>query len=424
MKKKKLVIILVIILILVALLAFKIFLSSKNNFKTVSVANAVKKNLVQFISLSGNIKANEFEEIALPSTQKVLDILISEGQEVTKGQALLKLDAYDLENQSKKIKINLQIANKELEKLKDAENNTTKKNMDNSVKLAKLALQNAESKYEDAKRRHEQNIKLYNAGFLSKEEFETSKSNLNDLEINVTNMELNLDNAENSLKDFDDRIYQQEKQMEIYNADLENLQRNIANSNIRANINGKIVRLGAKKNQYPMPGSSILIHDLSQYKLELSASQYDAVNIKEGQKAEIKIKGLDKVFHGTVTKIGETATMEMSGSNKETKVLVEITLNSEDEHIKVGYEADAEITLMEKENSIAVGFEAVQTDEEGKKYIFVLEGDLAKKRFVETGLETDFEIEITSGLKENEKYITNPPTGLRDGETVKVIGGI
>ena len=101
-----------------------------------------------------------------------------------------------------------------------------------------------------------------------------------------------------------------------------------------------------------------------------------------------------------------------------------ITINNVDEQIKVGYEADVEIALEEKENSVAVNFEVIQTDEEGKKYLFILENDIAKKRIVETGLETDFEIEITSGLKEGEKYITNPPEGLQDGETVKIFGGM
>jgi len=267
-------------------------------------------------------------------------------------------------------------------------------------------------------------MKLYEAGFLSKEEFENSKSALDDLQTTMMNMELALDNAQNSLKDFDDKIYQQEKQIQITNTDLEGLQKKVADSNIKANINGTIVKMDAKNNQYPPAGSSILIYDQSQYKMDLKVSQYDAVSLKEGQRATIKIKGLDKTYEGQVTKIGESAIVEMSGTNKETKVMVEITLDNADELIKAGYEADAEIVLMEKENSIAVGFEAVQTDPEGKKYIFVLENNIVKKRIVETGLETDFEIEITTGLEEGEKYITSPPLGLQDGETVKTIGGM
>ncbi|MFA7573676.1 MAG: biotin/lipoyl-binding protein, partial [Lutispora sp.] len=207
-KRKKLIVIIAIILILAALFGAKAVLSAKNNFKAVNAADAMKKNLVQSISITGNIKANESEEIMLPSTQKVQEVLIKEGQEVKKGQLLIRLDASDLDNQLKKGRISLELSKRDLEKLKDEENSTAKKTMENSVKQAELSLQSTKSKYDDAQRRHEQNMKLYEAGFLSKEEFENSKSALDDLQTTMMNMELALDNAQNSLKDFDDKIYQ------------------------------------------------------------------------------------------------------------------------------------------------------------------------------------------------------------------------
>lgn len=423
-KKKTSVIIIAIVIILSTAFGLKVFLSNKNNVIAVNAISTTKKNLVQSISITGTIKANDFEEIILPSTQKVINVLVEEGQEVKKGQLLVKLDTSDIKSQLAKGKIALDLAKRELEKLKDNDNNTMKKSMENAVKQAELNLQNAKIKYEDAKRRHEQNIKLYEAGFLSKEEIENSKSALKDLEANITNGELALDNAQNSLGDFDDKIYQQEKQIEMSIADQESLEKKIADSNIKSNINGKVVKFLAKKNQYPLPGDSIVIYDLSQYKIELDVSQYDAVSIKEGQNADIKIKGIDKIYTGKVTKIGETATQKMTGSSKETKVLVEITIDDVDEQVKVGYEADIEIALEEKQNSVAVNFEAVQIDEEGNKYIYVIENDLAIKRIVETGLETDFEIEIISGLDEGEKYIANPPEELKEGEAVTTSGGI
>lgn len=423
-KRKKLVIIIAIVLILVALFATRAVLSAKNNFKTVSTSDAMKKDLVQSISITGNIKANESEEILLPSTQKVKEVFVKEGQEVEKGQLLITLDTGDLNNQLKKGSITLDLAKRELSKLKDNENSTVKKTMENSLRQAELNLQSAISKYEDAKRRHDQNTKLYEAGFLSKEELDSSQSVLDDLHANMENMEIVLDNAQNALTDFDDKIYQQEKQIELSNTDLESLRKQAADSNVKANIKGKVVKMDAKNNQYSSVGSSILIYDQSKYKMELNVSQYDAVSLKEGQRADIKIKGLNKIYEGQVTKIGESAAVEMSGANKETKVLVEITLDNADEQIKAGYEADAEIVLNEKKNTVAVNFEAIQTDAEGKKYVFILENNIAKKRIVETGLETDFEIEITTGLKEGEKYVTSPPAGLQDGETVKVIGGM
>ncbi|SHI54466.1 efflux RND transporter periplasmic adaptor subunit [Lutispora thermophila] len=424
-KKKKIIITTIIVLALTALWGGKTYLSSKNTFKTVDTAEVVKTTLIQSVSVSGNIKALESEEISLPSGQKITKVLVEEGQEVKKGQLLVKLDTYDLETQLKKGKISLEMSKRNLEKLK-AENSAERKSLENAVTQAELALKSAASKYEDAKVKHEQTKKLYEAGFVSKSDYDNSQSSLKDLETNFLTAEIALDNAKNALADFDNRIYEQEKQIEMSSTELASIEKKIAESNIKANINGKIIKLDAKEGQYPAEGSNIIIHDQSKYILELKVSQYDSVSMKLGMKANIKLSGLDKIYEGHVTKIAETAIVETStnSSSKETKLLVEVTMDNADEQIRAGYEADAEIILVEKENSLAVSFDAVKTDEQGNKYIFVVEDNIAKKRIVETGLQTDLEIEIISGLKEGEKYILNPPAGLMDGETVMTTGGI
>ena len=141
-KRKKLVIIIAVILIIAVFFASRAALSAKNDVKIVNTADAAKKSLVQSISIAGNIKANESEEIMLPSTQKVQEVLVKEGQDVEKGQLLVKLDASDLNSQLKKSRISLDLAKRELEKLKDDDNSTVKKTMENSVKQAELNLQN------------------------------------------------------------------------------------------------------------------------------------------------------------------------------------------------------------------------------------------------------------------------------------------
>lgn len=423
MKKRKKLVIILVIVVVVALLGAKTLLSPKNNIRTVDTAEASSKTLVQSITLTGNIKTKDAEEILLPTTQKVTKVLVEEGQEVEKNQPLIKLDTYDLESQLQKAQISLEMAERELANL-IKENSSSRKSLENAVAQAELNLKNAQSKYEDAKTRHEQSKKLYEAGFISKSEYDNSLSALMDMESNVQSAEIALDNAKRALEDYDERIYQQQKQLELTRLDLSNLKKKIADSNIKASIKGKVVKLDVIEGQYPSMESSIRIQDTSNLILELKANQYDAVNLKLGQKAKITVNGLDKEYEGHITKISETAAVEVVNTGKEINVLTEITIDNADEILKAGYEADAEIILSEKTDTIAVNYEAVQTDENGNKYIFVVEDNIAKKRIVETGLETDFEIEILSGLKKGEIYITNPPADLMDGETVVTTGGM
>ena len=160
------------------------------------------------------------------------------------------------------------------------------------------------------------------------------------------------------------------------------------------------------------------------YKLTVKVSQYDAVNLKENQEIyKLKSKGLIK---NTKEKCKNctNSQIEMTGTNKETKVAIDIILDNPDENIKIGYEADAEIILDKKTNTIAVGFESVQTDIDGKKFVFIAADNIAKKRYIQTGLESDFDIEIISGLKEGETYITNPPAELKEGDIIVANGGM
>ena len=55
-----------------------------------------------------------------------------------------------------------------------------------------------------------------------------------------------------------------------------------------------------------------------------------------------------------------------------------VTIDSPDEKIRIGMNAEAEFSVYSKENCIAVPNEAVFTDENGEKYILTASGDNGK----------------------------------------------
>lgn len=426
-KRKKLIIVIVIVILIISVAGIKYAGAMKEKTKTVKVETIAANNLVKSISVSGVIEPNDSQEIFLSPAQKVLQVYKDEGQVVKKEDKLIKLDTADLEYNQRKGRISLDLSQKELERLENNENSNTKTTMENAIKQAEISLGSAKLKYEEAVRKYERNEKLYQAGFLSKEELNDLDMALKDLENNVINSKIMLQNSTIALEDFLDNendIYRQKKQIEMAKTDLENLGKNISDSIIKSNINGEIIKMDAQPGKYPNQGDRIVINDLSRYKLSVKVGQYDAVNLKENQEATIKVKGLDKECKGKISKIAKTAVLEMTNTSTETKVEVEITLDNPDENIKTGYEADADIILDEKTNVVTVGFESIFADENGKKYVFTMEDNIAKKRYIQTGLESDFDIEIVSGIKIGETYIANPPPELKEGDIVNVNGGM
>lgn len=426
-KRKKLIIAAILIILSVTIVGIKYAGAMKNKIKTVKTETIIGKNLVKQITVSGIIEPNDTQEIFLSPTQKVLQVYNYESQKVKKGDNLIKLDTTDLEYNLRKGRINLELLQKELERIQNNKNSNTKITLENAVKQAEISLGSAKLKHEEMARKYESNEKLYESGFISKEDLNDLVMTLRDLENNVENAKIMLNNSRVALEDFLDNendMFRQTKQIEIAKTDLENLNKSITDSIIKSNIDGIIVKSDAQPHKYPNQGDKIVINDLSQYKLNVKVGQYDAVNLRLNQSATIKIKGLDKEYKGKVSKIAQTAVLEMTSTSSETKIDVEITLEKPDENIKVGYEADADIILDEKENVLAVGFETILIDEEGKRYIFTIEDGFAKKRYVQTGLESDFDIEILSGIKEGEPYISNPSPELKEGDIVNINGGM
>ncbi|MEA4848051.1 MAG: HlyD family efflux transporter periplasmic adaptor subunit [Clostridiaceae bacterium] len=426
--KKRLIIIAAVVLIAIIIAVVRIITSSQDRVKEVDIGKVEIKDLSQVISVTGNIGAGNKEEISLPVQQKVIEIFAEEGEIVNAGDPILKIDATDYEYQLKKYELGLSLSLSNLERLQDSSRNSDKKALENAVNQAELNLKSSEAAYNEAERKFNQIKVLYENGAASKNEYETALKGMNDFKNQFELSSIQLNNAVNSLNDFDrnrnDQIKDQKNQVESSKADIENIKDKIEKSTIRSSINGTIVQLDVKPNQYPTVGNStIAIYDLSKYKVTILVSQYDAVSVSLGQKSAVKVKGIETEYKGTVTAVGDAAVIAQDGTDKEPKIEIEVTLDNPDDKIKAGYEADIDITLKESKGSTAVGFEAVQEDAEGKKFVFSVINNKAVKKFVKTGMETDFEIQILEGLKAGDQYVKSPPATLKDGDPVKQSGG-
>ena len=405
-KGKKKIIIIIAAVLVVAAIGVTVMNTANAKVKQVETKNALNKTLAETITLTGYLEPVNKEEITLSYTQKVKKIYAVEGQTVRKGDLILELDASDYDYQLQKARISLDTANLAMEKT-----------LGNSVAQQQLTVDNAQSSYNETKNTYEQSKKLYDAGAISKTELDTAKKNMDTYANQLKSAQIQLDDSKANSRQLQNQVLSAK-------ADIENLNKKIDESTIKADFDGVVAKLNVKEEQYPTTENNIVkVYDFSKYKLAVDVSQYDAVSVKVGQKATIKVKGIDKKYNGYVSYLGTSADITMTGTNKETKVKTEVTLTDADNVIKAGYEADTDIVLKEAANVVAVSFEAIQTDDKSNKYVFVFDNGIAKKRIVKTGLETDFDVEIMDGIKTGETYIINPPVSMKDGDKVKLAGG-
>ncbi len=412
-----------VIVLIIIVYAMK---SSSVKPKQVTIEKVAKGTVTETATATGNIESKYRNNIALNSSQKVIKIDAKEGQLVKKGDLLLELDSSDYQTKLEKQLINIENANLTLNQMIETGVQAEKSVSENSFSQAKYTLENAQRKYDDYKKKYAQNEALFTSGAIAQSEFDEVKKNLEDVLTGVKSAEDSLKNAENSLRDTnnssENKIISQKNQIALIQKDIDDYKKKIDDSKIIANIDGKVIKIDAKENQFPSSGDQIIIDDISKYKVVVDLKQYDALKVKKGQKANIKLKGAKDSYIGTVLEIGEFAEAKTTsvGSDQEYKVKVSVVIDSPKEEVKAGYEADVQFIFQQKEDSIAIGFDGIKEDKStGKKYVYVVDSDnKILKKYINTGIESEYYVEITEGLEENESYILNPPESLVEGDLV------
>jgi HlyD family secretion protein len=312
---------------------------------------------------------------------------------------------------------NLKLAERELAKAITNESNDRKE--------AEYALKKAESDYayaktelEAAKSRQQADRQLFEKGGLSKLQYDESLQELQRRENELADMAMELDRAAKKLTDFDkdrdEKLYKLRSNVELIIKNINSLKSKV-DAETRADIDGKVVKLETEGDV------DILIYDMSRYVVSIELKQQEALYVKEGMKAKIEVKGLDeKQYNGTVVEVGQVALAEAGSTGA--KVEVKVNIDNPDEDIKTGYVAEVQIDLSMKNDAVVVDFEAIIQDVDGKKYIYYVENDMARKRTISTGIETSFEVEITEGLIQGDRYVVNPPEDMQEKNSMRIWG--
>jgi HlyD family secretion protein len=226
-------------------------------------------------------------------------------------------------------------------------------------------------------------------------------------------------------------------------------------------MEGKITELMKKEGEMVTgatynPTEIMTISDLTAFEVEVEIDETDIAEVKLGQEAKIKIDAFpDTSFKGEVSEIGNTAKITGYGTQDQVvNFLVKVLLKDEVKGIKPWMSASVDITTASQKEVLNIPIAAVvmreekkdtlntntkkgeaeastSTEEESKdkkkkkevEGIFLVEKDRAKFVSVKTGIADQQNIEIVSGLKENDQIITGSYKILRtlkDGDKIKI----
>lgn len=140
--------------------------------------------------------------------------------------------------------------------------------------------------------------------------------------------------------------------------------------------------------------------DYDKLQLVAQMDELDIPDIKKDQKVKISVAAIpNKTYTGKVKEIAKQGQVQ----NGVSSFKVTISLDKKDK-LKAGMTADASILVHENKHAIYVPIEAVQKNDDDKYYVYVpkknKDGKTKQvKKFVETGLHNEDNIEITKGLE-------------------------
>jgi len=408
-------------------IAVSIIWSKREKPIPVTTERAIRKTIMQTVSATGKVQPETEVKISPEVAGEIIELPVEDGKAVMKGDLLVKIkpDSYKalLEQQEAAI---------------------------SAAKATNLQQKATMLKAEHDFKRAED---LFNKKLISEQEFNAAQAAY--------------DVAKNT---FESSLHEIERAQ----AGSSQARDQLSKTTIYSPIDGTVTVLNSKLGERlvatgQFAGTEVMrVADLSNMEARVDVNENDIVNVKVGDKAEVKIDAYgDRKFHGTVYQIGNTGKTTGAGTQEEvTNFEVKIRIEDHDVILKPALSCTAEIQTNEVKDVVAVPMQAVtirtgesnlspeeiekkkkklaQRDKEDNnaefvneraekaaqkeereklaKVVFLKKGNKAEIVKVTTGISDDTYTEIRSGIQPGDEVISGSYSAisrkLKDGAKV------
>ena len=402
--KKRKVVVFSLIGVVIAALATVAAVRKREVVIEIQTDRVARRDITEVVVANGRIQPVVQVVINPEVSGEIIELPVKEGQQVKKGDLLLKIkpDNYIAQRNSMEANLLSVMANKS---------------------LAKANMEKADVEYERIKR-------LYDGKLVSDSDYLTAKTSFDVAKASFETASHQADQAKASLARADD---------------------DLSKTTIVSPIDGTVCKLRSQLGERVvgtamMAGTEVLtVANLNDMEARVDIGESDVVLIALGQKARLEVEAFrNRKFNGVVTEIANASKSpagagqnQMNNNAQEaTKFEVKIRVQ-EKETFRPGMTVTAEIETRSVTNVLAVPIQSVTTrvtDEDRKRQedarkqaslskdpearqkkeeeamkvpeiVFLAQGDRVKKQKVTTGISDDSHIEIVEGLKGGEEVV-------------------
>ncbi len=352
-------------------------------------AEIVRGTISSVISGRGKIVPNRRVPVNSFIDGQITQILVRQGQEVKKGQCLVKLDVepgfkfriFDL-------------------KQKFIANDYNQKHLKKKIDFQ---------------------LKLYKEGLTALVEIEELEKN-----IKWAEMERQALNNERLLleKQFGFAL----TMSSLLNNELDD----ILSSCIQSAITGTVLQINKKTDDIVFSNSDfnratiMVIADISKYFIDYKVSEFDLDKIQEGQQVEITVDSMPKkLFYGIIETISSMAIVnirdgQFTDTSRETShYTVKISIADATPELRPDLSCRISIKTATRPNVLMAPVTSIFTGENRQQFVFVQKNEEYERRNVQVGIANTSMIEIQAGLAEGEVVCLDPHKIIEHRKIIK-----
>ncbi|MFC2021644.1 efflux RND transporter periplasmic adaptor subunit [Chloroflexota bacterium] len=405
------------------------------------LVEVVRGDLSVTVSGSGTIEVSNETKLTFGIGGRIDKIYVEEGDKVSEGDVLAKLETDTLElamNQAKVAYAQAEVAVTEAEvaviqygaavteaevNLKNAEINleqTTKTSTFTDIRIAQAAMDSAERDLDDALII----LSKYDEGTLGyggyqkivvqvQARYQTAKDRYDAMLLGFGTKEVlakkqQVDAAEQTLE-----VARQSLELaklspelarqllELAQQSLEQAQKQLDKAAITAPFDSVVASVAVDKKDTVSTATTIVhLIDPSSMELEVQVDEIDVTEVKPGQRAIIEVDALPATLLE-----GKVSSISLLPKEEAGVIVYDVTVDfdvAEGIGLRAGMSATADIITAERNNVLLVPDRAIKQDSQGNPVVEVVVNEQIEERVVVTGISDGFETEISDGLEEGE----------------------
>jgi RND family efflux transporter MFP subunit len=207
----------------------------------------------------------------------------------------------------------------------------------------------------------------------------------------------------------------------VAQADLKKANTMLEYSVIRAPFDGVVTRRGVDSGHFVQPANGgasaplLVVARCEQVRVFVDVPEMEAALVDIGDPAIVRVQAMgDGEFPAKVTR----TSWSLDSSNRSLRT--EIDIDNPEKLLRPGMYATVTILLDQRQSALALPVTAVMR--EGREaYCWCVESGKAQRRKITLGLHSGGEVEIVSGLADNDTVVLTRPDSLEQGQQVEVM---